>query len=133
MVAFPAKLVAGASLMSFWIPQTQINPAVWISIFMAIPIAFNMFNVRRYGEIEFWLTTFKVTAFVVIFILGMLLAMDASTATRLSGTDSNYNLIPCNDPAIDNCVGPPGFSCMLLAKAMLIIKIGGKMDGKSFW
>src|SRR5271156_2165534 len=103
MVAFPAKLVAAASLMSFWIPETQINPGVWISVFATLVIAFNMFNVRRYGEIEFWMTTIKVETLVLIFLMGILLPMDASSATRLTGTDSQYRLIPCSDPVTDNC------------------------------
>ena len=111
MVAFPAKLVAGASLMAFWIPNTQISPGVWITIFMLLPVAFNMFNVRRYGEIEFWLTTVKITAFVSIIVIGLLLPMGVSTATPLLGTDDDYNLIPCTNPATDNCVSPPGFIC----------------------
>jgi hypothetical protein len=112
LVGFPAKLVAATSTMTFWIPEDQINPAVWISLYAAIPIVFNMFNVRRYGEIEFWLATIKVTAFVGIIISGLLLPLGASSATRLLGTDQNHVLVPCDDPVTDNCVSPPGFICM---------------------
>lgn len=70
-----------------------------------------MFNVRRYGEIEFWLTAFKVLTCVLLIAYGVLMAMGASTVTRLAGTDANNQLIPCNDPSLDNCVGPLGFNC----------------------
>jgi amino acid permease len=112
MVGFPAKLVAVASTMTFWVPKDQVSPAVWITVFGAIPIAFNFFNVRRYGEIEFWFATTKVTAITGIIILGILLPLNASTATRLLGYDqATHQLIPCNDPATDDCVPQPGFDC----------------------
>jgi amino acid permease len=115
-VAFPAKLVAATSIVSFWVPKTYIHPAVWISVFMATPLGFNMFNVRRYGEIEFWLTAFKVTSLLWISIIGILLPLDASTATRLSGTDGSNALIPCTNPALDNCLSHPGFNCSITVK-----------------
>jgi len=111
LVAFPAKLVAGASLMRFWLSKSQVNPAVWITTFLVFPIAFNMFNVRKYGEIEFWLTTIKITAFIGIILLGLLLPMAASTATPQYGTASDFSLIPCLNASTDNCVSPAGFYC----------------------
>jgi len=110
-MAFPAKLVAVSSLMTFWIPEERIPPIVWIPVFAILPIIFNLFNVRRYGEIEFWLTTVKVVTIMGLIVLGLLLAMGASDDTRLSGTDAQYNLIPCNDTSLDDCVPLPGFSC----------------------
>lgn len=112
-MAFPAKLIAVSSLMTFWIPADQIHPAVWIALYAILPIIFNLFNVRRYGEIEFWLTSMKVIMCIGIIILGLLLAMGASDDNRLSGTDAQFNLIPCNSTA-DNCVQPPGFGCTSL-------------------
>ena len=111
MIAFPAKLIASASLMSFWVSKDQIHPAVWISLYAILPICFNLFNVRRYGEIEFWLTVLKVVTCVGLIVLGVLCAMGATDDSRRSGTDSNYNLIPCQDPVRDNCVPLPGFAC----------------------
>jgi amino acid transporter len=131
LVGFPAKLVAATSTMTFWIPADQINPAVWISLYAAIPIAFNMFNVRRYGEIEFWLATIKVTAFVGIIISGILLPLGASSVTRLLGTDTNHVLIPCDDPASDNCVSPPGFICMAFLNHNTNSQIGSKAHSKN--
>lgn len=102
--------------MTFWIPESQINPALWISLAWILPFGFNFFNVRRYGEIEYWLAVTKVTAFVGIFILGILLPMGVSTATRLDGTNLiTHETIPCVDPATDNCVSPPGFICFVLS------------------
>jgi yeast amino acid transporter len=84
-------------------------------------VIFNFFNVRRYGEIEFWMTAIKVTVIVGIIVLGVVLPMNGSTVTRLLGTDPHHNLIVCNDPATDNCVEPPGFNCKISLKSPLII------------
>ena len=111
-VAFPAKLVAVSSTMSFWVTKTTLTSALWITIAMAIPFTFNMLNVRKYGEIEFWLTTVKVATVVGIIILGILLPMGASTATLLLGTDDQHHPIPCSDPTLDRCVPQPGFNCI---------------------
>jgi yeast amino acid transporter len=118
-VAFPAKLVAASSLMTFWVPKDRIDPAIWISLYAISPIIFNMFNVRRYGEIEFWLTTLKVVTIIGLIFMGLLLAMGASNYTLLLGTDGEHNLIPCDNPSIDNCVQPPGFNCITLFTIIL--------------
>jgi len=112
-MAFPAKLVAAASLMRFWVSADRINPSVWISVYGVLPITFNMFNVRRYGEIEFWLTSVKVATCLGLIILGLLLPMGASDDAPLLGTSPTGVLIPCTDPTIDNCVQTPGFNCMI--------------------
>jgi amino acid permease len=83
---------------------------------MAIPLLFNMFNVRKYGEIEFWMTTIKVNAFYLIILFGILLPMDIAPGERLLGTDADHNLIPCNNPATDNCVSNPGFTCNIILR-----------------
>jgi amino acid permease len=112
VMGIPTPLVAATSIMSFWVSTDQVNPAVWISIFLVFPIIFNMFNVRRYGEIEFWLTSIKTTTCVGIIILGILIPMGASTATPLWGTNSQHELVPCDLTVVpNNCTGQPGFYC----------------------
>src|ERR1700737_1650906 len=54
-IGIPTPLVAAASITSFWVPTTTISPGLWISVYLIAPIAFNFFNTRQYGEIEFWL------------------------------------------------------------------------------
>jgi len=62
--------ISAASLvMSYWFPQ--VNP-VWFSlaVFIAILIA-NIFSVRIYGEVEYWLSILKVSVIIVFIILGV--------------------------------------------------------------
>jgi amino acid transporter len=105
--------------MSFWISTDQCNPAVWITLFTVIAIGFNFFDVRRYGEIEYWLTVIRIAVIIGFIILGLLLPMTASTAPRLLGIDSKNELTPCDDPASVDCVSPPGFFCTQTSSALL--------------
>jgi amino acid permease len=98
--------------MAFWIPKTQVNPAVWISVFLLIPVLFNNFNVRRYGEFEYWLTVSKLVTISGLIILGILLPMGASAGVRLLGTDNNNQPIECPDPTGKDCLSLPGFQCI---------------------
>jgi amino acid permease len=104
--------------MAFWLPKDQYPPEIWISLFWVVPLLFNYLNVRRYGEIEFWLTVTKVVTIVGIIILGILLPMGASPTTPLLGTDmSTLELVVCPQnptPGI-TCVGRPGFECISLS------------------
>ena len=97
---------------SGWAPG--INKAVWLAIFPLFPLAFNMFNVRRYGEIEYWLTVTKIAAIVGLTIFALLLPMGVSTYPRQPGTDLQTKSVTpsCNNSAL--CVPPPGFDCTTL-------------------
>lgn len=73
-----------------------------------------MFNVRRYGEIEYWLTLTKIAAVVGIALFGIILSMGGSTYPRLPGTDVNsHTLLPDCHLNGNNCVPSPGFECIL--------------------
>jgi yeast amino acid transporter len=98
--------------MAFWLSKDEYPPEIWITVFLVIPFLFNNFNVRRYGEIEYWLTVIKVLTIVGIIVLGVLLPMNATPNQRLLGTNSNLSLIPCPDnSAPGQCLGAPGFGC----------------------
>ena len=112
-MGIPTPLVAAASITSYWVQESS---AIWIVVFVIPPILFNFLNVRRFGEIEFWFSTIKVYTIVGLIILGLLLFMDATTAARLLGTRplqnvTDYTLIPCDNPHLDDCVSFPGFNC----------------------
>ena len=94
---------------SGWAPG--INKAVWLAIFPLLPLGFNMFNVRRYGEIEYWLTVTKIAAVVGFMVFALLLPMGVSTYPRHPGTDLHNKTVT---PVCDNstlCVPDPGFDC----------------------
>jgi amino acid permease len=70
--------------------------------------------VRRYGEIEYWVTALKVVAIMGIIFAGVILPMNASPNQRLLGTDDDLNPVPCNQTASNyTCVAAPGFNCTI--------------------
>lgn len=51
----PAEITAAISVLKFW-PSTDVIPlAAWITIFLVIMVAANVFEVKLYGEVEFWM------------------------------------------------------------------------------
>lgn len=107
-MAYAIQLSTAPVVISFWLPD--VNYAVWISLFFVTSVLFNLLNVRRFGEVEYWLTVVKIATIVGLIILGVLLPMGASVGTRLLKADS---LAPCPpNPAPEECLEPPGFPCI---------------------
>jgi amino acid permease len=101
--------------MAFWLPD--IHPAVFITLFYVLVVTNIVFNLRRNGETEFWLTVLKLLSITGLIVLGVLLPMNVSRGTRLLGTDNFLRTIDCPKNAVaGECLGPPGFGCTLLAK-----------------
>jgi len=46
----PVELAATAVVMQYW---SDLNPAVWLTVFMVIIVAFNSYSIGFYGEVEF--------------------------------------------------------------------------------
>jgi amino acid permease len=102
--------VAIQQIMAFWFPNA--HPAIAISAFLPVPLLINCLSVRRYGEIEFWITIVKIAAICGIILLGVLLPMDASSNMPLLGT-VNGLVAPCpSNPDLGECVGRQGFGCI---------------------
>lgn len=103
--------------MQFWDKSDNLK-SVWITIFLLVPLLFNLLNVRRIGEIEYWLTIVKVTTIVGLIILGIVLPMGASVGSRQLGTDGestlhNLTAVACSSSTMP-CLDPPGFPCTFL-------------------
>lgn len=98
--------------MIFW--TDKVPAGVWITIALIIPVAFNLLNVRKNGEIEFWLTMTKIALLITLIITGILLAMGASSGPYLLGTDENFRSLDCvfNDANRGECLPMPGFNCI---------------------
>ena len=110
----PLEASTMKNLIEFWVPPDRIPTAVWISIFLILPILFNFFNVRRYGEIEFWLASVKVITVTGLIVLGILLPMGASSTRPLLGHNGTEPAQCSEFP--DDCVEQPGFYCNALSK-----------------
>ena len=70
-ITVAAELSAAAFLMKFWFPDTPF--ILWSAIFFVIIFGLNIFSVRFYGEVEYWLSSIKVIAVIIFIIFGVLL------------------------------------------------------------
>lgn len=98
--------------MASWVLNDKLR-SVWIAVFFLAIVIFNLLNVRKYGEIEYWLTVAKIEGIVVLIALGIILPMGASSETRLLGTGVNNTIVACNITlaAQNQCLESPGFAC----------------------
>ncbi|CAF1313020.1 unnamed protein product [Adineta ricciae] len=71
LVVMPLELTAAGLVVGYW--TTSVNIAVWISILLVALLIVNLFGVRGYGEIEFFISIIKVIAIVGFIILGIVL------------------------------------------------------------
>jgi len=71
LITIPLELTAAGLVISYW--TTSINIAVWITIILVILIIINLFGVRGYAEIEFFISLIKVIAIIGFIILGIVL------------------------------------------------------------
>src|SRR5438045_2232082 len=111
--------------MATWVTDERYR-YVWITVFLVLIVMFNVLNVRRFGEIEYWMTVIKLATIVGIIILGFLLPMGVSTDTRQLATIGN-DTAPCpSPPANDTCLPLPGFDCTsssILQKPVVDIRL----------
>jgi len=75
IITTPNQLTAGALILQFWVDRDRINPGVWITIFLVSILFINYFGIKLFGEIEFWLSSFKVLTIVGLIILSLVLAL----------------------------------------------------------
>lgn len=103
----PVKANAFSIYMAYWFPD--INPNAWITIFIILPVLFNLLNVRKYGEIEFFFTVIKVLTIFGAIIVGFVIVAGGTGKEPLLGT-SNGKPVPCGNST--DCLPLPGFRCM---------------------
>lgn len=116
--------------MSYW-THDKVPNSVWIALALVIPVVFNLLNVRKNGEVEYWITMTKVTMLVILTMAGILLAFGAAPGPYLLGTDANYHPVPCdlNDPLKGPCLLTPGFNCTSSRSYCRLIQTGEKWRG----
>jgi yeast amino acid transporter len=66
IITTPNQLTASALIIQEWKSPKQVNPGVFIAVFLVVIIAINYFGVKFFGELEFWLSSVKVITIVSI-------------------------------------------------------------------
>lgn len=66
----PNELSAVAVVMTYW---TDANPAIFIAAFSVVIVAVNSYNIRWYGEIEFFFGCLKIMLVIGLIISGLII------------------------------------------------------------
>jgi amino acid transporter len=75
IIVTPNQLTAASLVLQYWVDREKVNPGVWITIFLVVILFINYFGIKLFGEIEFWLSSFKVITIVGMIILSLVLAL----------------------------------------------------------
>lgn len=75
VVVTPNQLTAAALVMSFWVEPASTNPGVWIAISLVLIILINFWLTPRIGQLEFWLSSFKIFVTIGLIVLSLVLAL----------------------------------------------------------
>jgi yeast amino acid transporter len=120
MTDFANKAVVFSQYITYWTgPQNQTGHTVLeISLFFVVPILVNILTIRKYGEVEFWLTAIKVEVIIVIIIVGFVIAVGGSPSPRLGTDPTTFEVVACNETLarLGNCTTAPGIHCLYLLK-----------------
>ncbi|MCJ1282057.1 glyceraldehyde-3-phosphate dehydrogenase 1 [Xylographa opegraphella] len=71
LVVLPLEVVAASITIDYW--GSPISNAVWVTVFLFVIIAINLFGVKGYAEAEFIFAIIKVIAVIGFIILGIVL------------------------------------------------------------
>lgn len=70
LTVLPFEITAAGITIQFW--RDDINIGVWITVFLTILAAVQIFGVRGYGEVEFFLSIIKVAAIIGFILFGII-------------------------------------------------------------
>lgn len=75
IITTPNQLTASALIIQEWKTSKEVNPGVWVAVFLVAICCINYFGIKFFGELEFWLSSIKVITIVGVIILSFLLAV----------------------------------------------------------
>ncbi|KAI9303250.1 amino acid permease/ SLC12A domain-containing protein [Cunninghamella echinulata] len=68
-VGVAVELTGVAMIMEFWVKS--VNSVVWSIICLVILVAINVFAVKGFGEIEYWISFIKIITVIIFIIIGL--------------------------------------------------------------
>ncbi|GMF06259.1 unnamed protein product [[Candida] boidinii] len=75
----PAEISAAAFVIRYW---TDLNVAIWISIYWVSIVALNFLAVKFFGEVEFWIASIKVLCITGLIIVGIVIFFGGAPASH---------------------------------------------------
>jgi amino acid transporter len=85
IIVTPNNLTAAALVIQYWKPRTEVNPGVWIAVFLVAIVAINYFGIQFFGEFEFWLSSIKVVVILGLILLCLILAAGGGPSHHATG------------------------------------------------
>ncbi|KAF4435727.1 hypothetical protein F53441_13431 [Fusarium austroafricanum] len=82
VLSIPSEITAICVLFQFW---TDINPTLWIIIFIVLTTVVGLCFVRVFGEVEFWFALLKILLVVFLIILGLVINLGGVPGTERIG------------------------------------------------
>ncbi|KAF2032055.1 hypothetical protein EK21DRAFT_61693 [Setomelanomma holmii] len=85
IITAPNQLTASALIIQEWKSPKEVNPGVFVAVFLVTICLINYFGIKFFGELEFWLSTIKVITIVGVIFLSFLLAVGAGPNGEATG------------------------------------------------
>lgn len=85
IIVTPNQLTAAALVIQYWCPPEQVNPGVFITVFLIAIVTINYLGIRFFGEIEFWLSSIKVLTILGLLLLGIIIAAGGVPGSPATG------------------------------------------------
>ncbi|KAF4472459.1 Dicarboxylic amino acid permease [Fusarium albosuccineum] len=82
ILSIPSEITAICVLFEFW---TDINPSLFIIIFIVLTAAVGFAFIRIFGEVEFWFALLKILLVVFLIILGLVINLGGVPGTERIG------------------------------------------------
>ncbi|CAG8880941.1 unnamed protein product [Penicillium salamii] len=74
-IVTPNQLTAATLVVSYWVDADQVNPGIWITIFLSIIVSLNCINHRLPSRIEFYMASCKLVVMLGLMILSTIIAL----------------------------------------------------------
>ncbi|KAF2867409.1 histidine permease [Massariosphaeria phaeospora] len=85
IIITPNQLTAASLVIQEWKKPEEVNPGVFIAVFMVVIISINYFGIKFFGELEFWLSSIKVVTIVGLILLSFILAVGGGPNGQATG------------------------------------------------
>ncbi|KAI8634626.1 amino-acid permease inda1 [Xylariaceae sp. FL1651] len=71
LTVLPFELIAASNTIKYW--RSDLDSAIWVTVFLVVLVGIQIFGVRGYGEVEFILSLIKIAACIGFIILGIVI------------------------------------------------------------
>ena len=69
-ITVATEVIAAALIMQYWFPDVPI--IIWSVFFFLLVLGMNVFSVKIYGEVEYWMSFIKVSTVIIFIVIGAL-------------------------------------------------------------